>query len=51
MGGYAFYVWSAYVVVGVVLAANLIYPLRRRRVLLRQISKLSLPDAIDDSET
>ncbi|MDQ3732154.1 MAG: heme exporter protein CcmD [Pseudomonadota bacterium] len=51
MGGYAFYVWSAYVVVGVVFAANLIYPLRRRRVLLRQISQLSLPDAIDDSET
>jgi heme exporter protein D len=51
MGGYAFYVWSAYLVVGVVLAANLVYPLRRRRALLRQITKLSLPDVIDDSET
>jgi heme exporter protein D len=51
MDGYAFYVWSAYAVVGVVLAANLIYPLRRRRQLLREISKLSIIDVTDDSKT
>jgi heme exporter protein D len=37
MGGYAFYVWSAYAAVVVVLTANLLYPLRRRRRLLREI--------------
>jgi heme exporter protein D len=39
MGGYAFYVWSAYAAAVVVLTANLIGPLRRRRRLLREISR------------
>jgi heme exporter protein D len=51
MGGYAFYVWSAYAVVAVVLIANLIYPLRRRRRLLREIARLSSQDMLDDAET
>lgn len=51
MGGYAFYVWSAYTVAAVVLVANVIYPWRRRRQLLREISKLSPQDLVDDSET
>jgi heme exporter protein D len=50
MGGYAFYVWSAYAVGLVVLAANLIYPLRRRRRLLRDISQQSR-NIIDDAKT
>ncbi len=51
MGGYAFYVWSAYGVVGVVLVVNLLHPLRRRRLLLREISKLPLSNVINDSKT
>jgi heme exporter protein D len=50
MGGYAFYVWGAYAVGLVVLAANLIYPLRRRRRLLRDISRQSR-NIIDDAQT
>jgi heme exporter protein D len=38
MGGYAFYVWSAYGLALVVLALNLTQPWRRRRVLLREIA-------------
>jgi heme exporter protein D len=51
MGGYAFYVWSAYAVVAVVLIANLIYPLRRRRRLLREISQQLPTNIIDDVKT
>jgi heme exporter protein D len=51
MGGYAFYVWSAYTVVAVVLIANLIYPLRRRRRLLREISQQLPTNIIDDVKT
>jgi heme exporter protein D len=38
MGGYAVYVWPSYAVVAVVLAANVILPLRRRRRLLRGLA-------------
>ncbi len=51
MGGYAFFVWSAYAVVVVVMTANLIYPLRRRRRLLREISQQPSRNGIDDAET
>ncbi len=51
MGGYAFYVWSAYAVFVVVLTANLIYPLRRRRRLLRELSKTPSQPTIDDAKT
>lgn len=50
MGGYAFYVWSAYAVVAVVLTVNLIYPLRRRRQLLREISQQPPTNSIDDAK-
>lgn len=35
MGGYAFYVWTAYAIAFVVLALNVILPLRLQRKLLR----------------
>jgi heme exporter protein D len=39
MGGYAFYVWTAYGVAGVVLVANLVNPLLKERQLLRDIKR------------
>jgi heme exporter protein D len=51
MDGYAFFVWSAYAVVVVIMTANLIYPLRRRRRLLREISQQASQNGIDDTET
>ena len=51
MGGYAFFVWSAYAVVFVVLTANFVYPLLRRRRLLREISQVSPRKIINDAET
>ena len=39
MGGYGFYVWSAYGVALVVLVANLAAPLRRERELRRQLDR------------
>ncbi|HKH19898.1 MAG TPA: heme exporter protein CcmD [Gammaproteobacteria bacterium] len=51
MGGYAFFVWSAYTVVLVVLTANFISPMRRRRRLLREISQQSSRKIINDAET
>jgi heme exporter protein D len=51
MGGYAFFVWSAYTVVLVVLTANFISPIRRRRRLLREISQQSSRKIINDAET
>lgn len=38
MGGYAFYVWGAYALTLLVLLANFIYPLYRRRRLVREIA-------------
>lgn len=35
MGGYAFFVWSAYAVTAVVLVLNVVLPLRERKRLLR----------------
>ena len=37
MGTYGAYVWSAYGLAVIVLAMNLILPLRRRRVVRRQL--------------
>ncbi len=50
MGGYAFYVWSAYAAVAVVLIANVIYPLRRRRRLLREIAQQLPPNIVHDAK-
>lgn len=35
MGGYAFFVWSAYAVTAAVLVLNVVLPLRERKRLLR----------------
>ncbi len=39
MGGYAFYVWTAYSIAFVVLAINLILPLRRKSEVQKSISR------------
>jgi len=39
MGGYAFYVWSAYILALIVLTFNLIIPIRRRRKILRSFAR------------
>jgi heme exporter protein D len=39
MGGYAFYVWTAYGLGLIVLLANLVEPIRRERKLLREIAR------------
>ena len=39
MGGYAFYVWSAYGITLLVLLLNIIMPLRQRRKLLTDIKR------------
>lgn len=39
MGGYAVYVWPAYGITAVVLAANLWLPLRRHRRLQRALAR------------
>jgi heme exporter protein D len=40
MGGYAFYVWTAYGITLIVLAANIVVPvLQRKQFLRRQILK------------
>ncbi len=36
MGGYAFYVWTSYAVTFIVLLANIIIPIVRRKQFLRQ---------------
>ncbi|MBT9099377.1 heme exporter protein CcmD [Methylovulum psychrotolerans] len=38
MGGYAFYVWTAYGICFVVLAANIILPIIQRKRLLRHLA-------------
>ena len=39
MGGYAFYVWSAYAIGAVVLVGNLVFPLLRERELKRRLAR------------
>lgn len=39
MGGYAFYVWLSYAIVALVLAINLIVPLRRERRLRARLQR------------
>ena len=41
MGGYAFYVWTAYAIALVILVANFIEPKRRERRLLEEIQRKS----------
>ena len=39
MGGYAFYVWMSYGIALLVLAANLVLPVRQHKHLLRRIAR------------
>lgn len=41
MGGYAFYVWSAYALAAIVLVLNVVGPIRRERELRRELGRLS----------
>ena len=42
MGGYAVYVWPAYVLTALTLAVSLIAPIRRRKRLIRELSATSV---------
>ncbi len=37
MGGFAFYVWTSYALAALVLSANILAPLMRRRTVQRQL--------------
>jgi heme exporter protein D len=39
MGQYGFYVWTAYGLAAVILIANVLLPLRRRRTVQRQLAE------------
>ncbi|MDH3639498.1 MAG: heme exporter protein CcmD [Gammaproteobacteria bacterium] len=39
MGGYGFYVWTSYGLAALVLALNLVAAIRRRRSVVRQLSR------------
>ncbi|CAL1240471.1 heme exporter protein CcmD [Candidatus Methylocalor cossyra] len=39
MGGYAFYVWTAYGLMVVVLVLNFVLPLRRKAALLKSLAR------------
>ena len=39
MGGYAFYVWTSYGLMAVILVINLVLPLRRKSELLKRIAR------------
>ena len=39
MGGYAFYVWSAYAIVGVVLVGNALHPIIRARRVRQSLAR------------
>ena len=39
MGGYAFYVWTAYGLMAFVLILNLVLPLRRHREVLAELAR------------
>lgn len=39
MGGYAFYVWIAYGLMAAVLVFNLVLPLRRKSLVLKDIAR------------
>ena len=49
MGGYAFYVWSAYGITAVVLIASILAPLRQRRRLLADLRRRARRDSRHDA--
>jgi heme exporter protein D len=44
MGGYGFYVWSAYALALIVLALNTLLPLTRRKTVLKRLRELGRLD-------
>ena len=42
MGGYAVYVWPAYVLTALTLAVSVIAPIRRRKRLIRELSAIAV---------
>lgn len=50
MGGYAFYVWSAYLFTLVVLALNLLLPLRDRKRVLKLLKVRMQRDAAQSGQ-
>lgn len=51
MGGYAFYVWTAYFIAFVVLAANLVLPLRDRKRVLKLLKARMQREAAQSGQT
>ena len=51
MGGYGGYVWGSYLFAAVVLALNVIIPLRRRRAVDRMLLELSRIEGKQSDET
>lgn len=49
MGGYAVYVWSSYAFAAVVLAVNVVIPLRRHKAVVRKLRRFLRPGARDPS--
>jgi len=39
MGGYAAYVWTSYILVAVVLTANIVRPIMRHRAIVRSVAR------------
>ncbi len=50
MGGYAFYVWTSYALAGVVLAVNLLAPMRTRRRLMGELKRRARRTRRDDAQ-
>lgn len=51
MGGYAFYVWTAYAFCAVVLAVNLILPLRERTRLMKALKARMQREGVRSGQT
>ena len=47
MGGYAFNVWSVYAIFAVFIVVNLVFPIIRRKKILRDIKKQSVFEHTD----
>ena len=50
MGGYAFYVWTSYGITAAVLVANVVMPMRQRRVLLGELRRRIRRESRDDAK-
>lgn len=39
MGGYAFYVWTSYAVAAIILIANMVSPMLRKKTILKTLNR------------